>query len=95
MGALVGLGVGIGLLLVWSAFAMPRTPRPPRDRTGWLATRLGEAGMNNVSVPGVVLLSLGLGAAASLMVQVVSGTPPVALAFGAMAAYLPFSVVAV
>jgi tight adherence protein B len=50
--------------------------------------------MNNVSVPGVVLLSLALGAAAALMVQVVSGTPPVALAFGAMAAYLPFAVVA-
>ena len=27
MGALVGLGVGVGLLLVWSAFALPRTPR--------------------------------------------------------------------
>ena len=26
MGALVGLGVGVGLLLVWSAFALPRTP---------------------------------------------------------------------
>jgi tight adherence protein B len=50
--------------------------------------------MNNVSVPGVVLLSLALGAAAALMVHVVSGTPPVALAFGAMAAYLPFAVVA-
>jgi len=94
MGALVGLGVGVGLLLVWSAFTMPRTPRAPRERSGWIATRLGEAGMNNVSVPGVVLLSLALGAAAALMVQVVSGTPPVALAFGAMAAYLPFAVVA-
>ena len=60
MGALVGLGVGVGLLLVWSAFTMPRTSRAPRDRTGWLANRLGEAGMNNVSGPGVVLLSLAL-----------------------------------
>jgi tight adherence protein B len=94
MGALVGLGVGVGLLLVWSAFTMPRTPTAPRDRSGWIATRLGEAGMNNVSVPGVVLLGLALGAAAALVVQVVSGTPPVALAFGAMAAYLPFAVVA-
>ena len=93
MGALVGLGVGVGLLLVWSAFTMPRTSRAPRDRTGWLANRLGEAGMNNVSGPGVVLLSLALGVAAALMVQVVSDTPPVALAFGAMAAYLPFAVV--
>jgi tight adherence protein B len=49
--------------------------------------------MNNVSVPGVSLLSLGLGAAAALVIQVVSGTPPVALAFGAMAAYLPLAVV--
>jgi tight adherence protein B len=24
MGALVGLGLGVGLLLVWSAFALPR-----------------------------------------------------------------------
>ena len=30
MGALVGLGVGVGLLLIWSAFYLPRTPRPPR-----------------------------------------------------------------
>ena len=28
MGALVGLGVGVGLLLIWSAFALPRTTRP-------------------------------------------------------------------
>ena len=26
MGALVGLGVGLGLMLVWSAFALPRRP---------------------------------------------------------------------
>ena len=26
MGALVGLGVGVGLLLIWSAFALPRRP---------------------------------------------------------------------
>ena len=29
MGALVGLGVGVGLLLIWSAFLLPRRPRPP------------------------------------------------------------------
>jgi tight adherence protein B len=93
MGALVGLGVGVGLLLVWSAFTLPRTPRASRPGAGWVARRLGEAGMKNVSVPGVTLLSLGLGAAAGLVIQVVSGTLPVALAFGAMAAYLPLSVV--
>jgi tight adherence protein B len=93
MGALIGLGVGVGLLLVWSAFATPRAPRRPRDRSGWIARRLGEAGMNQVSVPGVAVLSLGLGAGAALAVQVLSGTPPVAFVFGAMAAYVPFAVV--
>ena len=46
MGALVGLGVGVGLLLVWSAFFVPRTPRAPRDRPGRIAAppRRGRAG---------------------------------------------------
>jgi tight adherence protein B len=94
MGALVGLGVGVGLLLVWSAFAMPRTARAPRDRQGRLARLLDEAGMGTVSVPGLVVLCLGPGVAVALVVQVVSGTPPVAVAFGVLAAYLPVAVVA-
>jgi tight adherence protein B len=94
MGALVGLGVGVGLLLVWSAFAMPRTARVPRDRQGRLARLLDEAGMGTVSVPGLVVLCFGLGVAVALVVQVVSGTPPVAVAFGVLAAYLPVAVVA-
>jgi tight adherence protein B len=93
MGALVGLGVGVGLLLLWSAFAIAPTRRRPRDRSGLIARRLGEAGMNQVSVPGVAVLSFGLGAGAALVLQVVSGTPPVAFVFGALAAYLPFAVV--
>jgi tight adherence protein B len=93
MGALIGLGVGVGLLLVWSAFAIPRGPRSPRDRTGWVARRLGEAGMKQVSVPGLAVLSLAIGAGTTTVIGVVSGTPPVALAFGVMAAYLPFAVV--
>ena len=34
MGALVGLGVGVGLMLVWAAFALPRSPRPEVPATG-------------------------------------------------------------
>ena len=85
MGALVGLGVGVGLLLVWSAFIVPPQPRghrasAPADRRPASA----EAGLGEVSVTGfVVLLRLALGAAAAFVVQVVSRTPPVALAFGA------------
>ena len=94
MGALIGLGVGVGLLLVWSAFAMPRTERVRSDRQGGLARLLDEAGMGTVSVPELAVLCCALGCAAALMVQLVSGTPPVAVAFGVMAAYLPVAVVA-
>lgn len=95
MGALVGLGAGIGLLLIWSAFALPRAPRPEKvdDRRGWLGTRLDEAGLDTVSVPGLVVLCAVIGLAAALVVQVASGTPPVAVAFGLMGAYLPVAVV--
>ena len=94
MGALVGLGVGMGLLFVWSSCTMPRSTRTAAARDGWVARRLGEAGLGQVSAPGLVLLCLATGVAACLVVQLVSGTPPVAVVFGLMAAYLPLAVVA-
>ena len=61
MGALVGLGVGIGLLLIWSAFFLPRRPREPRtDGRGRLRELLARAGLGQVSVTGFVLLCLVL-----------------------------------
>ena len=45
MGALVGLGVGVGLLLIWSAFALPRTAARPRHRPRrrWVASSAAPA----------------------------------------------------
>jgi len=93
MGALVGLGVGIGLLLVWSAFAVPRAPKPGVRRPGRLARRLAAAGMGQVSRTGFVLTCAALGAVVTLLMQVVSRTPPVALVFGVMSSYLPVAMV--
>jgi tight adherence protein B len=92
MGALVGLGVGVGLLLVWSAFFLPRqtTGSAGGRRTTELLTR---AGLGQVSVTGFAVLCLGCGVLTALVMQVVSGTPPVAVAFGAMGGYLPVAVV--
>ena len=54
MGALVGLGVGVGLLLVWSAFiAAAHARATPRERRGRLASCSREAGLGEVSVTGV------------------------------------------
>lgn len=93
MGALVGLGVGLGLLLVWSAFFVPRRPRRESRAVGRTAQLLARAGLGQVSTTGFVVLCLALGVVVTLVIQVVSGTAPVALAFGLMAAWLPVAVV--
>ena len=92
MGALVGLGVGVGLLLIWSAFFVPLRPRTTR-RHGRLAELLARAGLGEVSVTGFIVLCLAAGVVTTFAVQVVSRTPPVALAFGLMGGYLPVAVV--
>jgi tight adherence protein B len=93
VGALVGLGVGIGLLLVWSAFFLPRSAGGPARTSGRAAELLACAGLGQVSVTGFVALCVVCGAVTTLLLQVVSGTPPVAVAFGLMGAWIPVAVV--
>lgn len=93
MGALVGLGLGLGLLLVWSAFFVPRMPKVVDREPGRITLMLARAGLAHVSATSLVLLCVVLGAAAALLMQVVSRTAPIALVFGLMAAYLPLAVV--
>ena len=93
MGALVGLGVGIGLMLIWSAFFLPTHPRPERRTPGRVAQLLARAGLGQVSTTGFAVLCLALGLVVTLVIQVVSRTPPVAVAFGLMGAWLPVAVV--
>lgn len=92
MGALVGLGVGVGLLLVWSAFALPRQPRTPTATSTALGRLLGRAGLGDVTSASVLSLCAVLFVVAFVLVQAVSRTAPVAFVFAAMAAYLPIAV---
>lgn len=93
MGALVGLGVGVGLLLMWSAFALPRSVRPTPRRPGRLRETLNLADLQQVS-PASFVAMCALGAlAAGLLVQLVSRTPPVALCFAVIGGYLPVALV--
>lgn len=93
MGALVGLGVGLGALLIWSAFATPRDPRPASARPGRLERMLVEAGMGDVPPRSMVLLCCASGLLVCSVVVVVSRTPPLGVVVGALAAYLPIAVV--
>jgi tight adherence protein B len=93
MGAVLGLGVGVGLLLCWSAFALPRTPRGPRT-AGRTEALLARAGLEGVTSTSLWLLCGACALVVFLAAEVVTRTPPVAIAFAAMAAYLPVAVVA-
>lgn len=93
MGALLGIGTGLGLALVWSAFFLPRRPRRTVARTSRLAVLLSRAGLAEVSPRSLVGLCVATGAVAALVVQAVTGTLPVALVFAGMAAYAPVAIV--
>ncbi len=93
MGVLVGLGVGVGLLLVWSAFALPRrAPRVRRQRSR-VGELLARAGLGHVSPSSFLTLCGVTGGAALVLMQALTRTPPVAMLFGAMGGYLPVVVV--
>jgi tight adherence protein B len=93
MGALVGLGVGLGVLLIWSAFATPRPPRPEVATPGRMERTLAEAGMVGVTPRSLVLLCCAAGLVVCVAVLAISRTAPLAVVVGVLAAYLPVALV--
>jgi tight adherence protein B len=93
MGALLGLGVGLGLVLCWSAFVVPRTPRSRRPAVRTEAL-LARAGLGEVTATSLWALCGGCGAVVALAAEVLTATPPVAVAFGVMAGFLPVGILA-
>lgn len=92
MGALPGLGVGVGLLLVWLAIASPRSPGRVPASPGRLSGLLGRAGLFGSSPRGVVAVCVSVALMTGVTIQVISRTGPVAIAFAAMAGYVPVAV---
>ncbi|MBA3781698.1 MAG: type II secretion system F family protein [Nocardioides sp.] len=92
MGALVGLGFGIGALLIWSAFFLPRQPKVPDPRGSRAEQLLARAGLGDVSPTSLTALCGVLAVVAFVVVQAVTGAAPVALCFALMAGYLPIGV---
>lgn len=91
MGVAIGLLLGIGLLLVWMAVSDPEPGRPRARRSSGLARLLGRAGVEGVTPVGVVLLCVGCGLIAGIVMLAISRTWPVALSFALIAAYLPIA----
>ncbi|WP_394160583.1 type II secretion system F family protein [Galactobacter valiniphilus] len=88
MSLLLGLLLGAGLALVFTALATPR--RTPTRRPGALRLRLDRAGLERVSAPLAVAVA-GLGALLlALLTWALTHAAPVALAVGAAGALVPW-----
>lgn len=90
MGAVVGLAFGVGLVLIGAAFVVPQRPRRPARPVEEL---LDRAGLVGVRARVLVASCAALGLLGAGVVQALTGTPPVALAFGCLGAYTPVAVV--
>lgn len=93
MGAVIGLALGVGIVLILSSWAVPRQ-QAAAIRSRRLPALIAAAGLAGLRPGGVLAASAVSAAVAGLAIQALSGTAPVALAFAAMAAYLPFAVLA-
>src|SRR5919107_517977 len=91
MGAVVGLGVGVGLVLIWLSLTSPRLALERPHRIGRTREALDRAGLPGTPVAGLWLVCAVTALVVFVCVQVLSRTVTVALVFGLMAGYLPFA----
>ncbi|KAA1422515.1 type II secretion system F family protein [Mumia zhuanghuii] len=93
-GSVVGLGVGIGLLLIWSGLtSSTHGDTAPAQRRSRLDELLARAGADGATSRGVLAVCAVCGVLGLLVALVVTATPTVALVAGAAAAYAPIAAV--
>jgi len=95
MGALLGLMLGVGLLLIWRSG--PRAPRrTAREGMDWAGRRtefLRQAGIEGVSAVQFVVVQLGAAAATALVVLLATRTASIAASFGIFGLLAPTALV--
>ena len=90
-GALLGLLLGVGLLLVWrSGSRAPKRRTDPR-RPGRRQQLLAAAGLTGINAAQLLALQIGLGVVAVVVVLLTTGTVTVSLAFGLFGYLLPYA----
>lgn len=95
MGTVVGLLLGAGLVSVWWAFAAPER-RPVEQRSPWRERTqdlLVQAGAPGVSPGALVSTCVLAGVTVGVLGVAMSGSPPIAACFAAMAGAAPYLVV--
>ena len=94
MGALFGLVFGLGILLVWQSGPRKPTARSARSaRTQSMRERLIQAGYPAVSVGQLYAICTFTGLVVGALVDAVSRSAVISLAFASFAAYAPVALV--
>jgi tight adherence protein B len=89
-GALLGLVLGVGLLLIWRSGPRAPQPRTAPRRPGRRQLLLAEAGLTGINAAQLLALQVGLGLLATVVVLLTTGTVTVSLVFGLFGFALPY-----
>ena len=90
-GALVGLLLGVGLLLMWRSGPRAPEPRSGVRRPGRRTIALAAAGLTGINAAQLLALQVGLGLLATVVVLLTTGTVTVSLVFGVFGFVLPYA----
>jgi tight adherence protein B len=96
MTAAAGLVGGIGLFLVWwSCWEVPGPRQRPvrRTRPSRLQEMIRQAGIQTVSVQGLLASCVGTGVFTALLILVITQSPPIAACFALFGGWLPYLLV--
>ncbi len=96
MGALLGLVLGIGLLLIWQSVHRPAVTAERQRRVAplsRLADLIAEAGIEAVTPRQLLASCAGAGTVVGVAFLALTRAVPIALVFGAFAAYAPVGLV--
>jgi tight adherence protein B len=92
-GGLLGLGLGIGLLLIWRSGSRAPVRRAGAARTGRRQQLLAAAGLTGINSAQLLALQAGLGLVAAVLVLLTTRTVTISLVFGAFGAAVPYLLV--
>ncbi|MGY1885231.1 type II secretion system F family protein [Blastococcus sp. SYSU DS0753] len=88
-GALLGLLLGVGLLLIWRSGSRAPAPRSDARRPGRRQELLAAAGLTGINPAQLLALQIGLGLLVTVVVLLTTSTVTVSLVFGLFGFLLP------
>jgi tight adherence protein B len=92
-GGLLGLGLGIGLLLIWRSGSRAPVRRAGAPRSGRRHQLLAAAGLTGINAAQLLALQVALGLAATVLVLLTTRTVTISLVFGVFGAAVPYLLV--